>query len=124
MGSSFRVYLPAIQVDWDDSTSPAAAPPLEGTGVVLLVDDDDAMRLFARSALETYGYDVVEAVNGEAALAILHERREEFDGVVLDLTMPVMSGPQCLAEIRALDPNVPVILTSGFDEVEAARRQR
>jgi CheY-like chemotaxis protein len=76
----------------------------------------------ARTALQRLGYRVIEAVDGADALERWREHRSEIDLVILDLTMPVMSGEETLRRLRAAAPSLPVILSSGFNEREATRR--
>ena len=86
------------------------------------VDDEQIVRRAAKMTLERYGYSVVLAENGERALELLRESPLAFDVVLLDLNMPVLSGEDTLREMRKIRPNLPVILSSGFNEVEAIRR--
>ena len=72
--------------------------------------------------LERYGYSVMLAENGQQALELVRQSPLGFDVVLLDLTMPVLSGEDTLREIRKVRPTLPVILSSGFNEVEALRR--
>jgi CheY-like chemotaxis protein len=88
---------------------------------VLLVDDEDVVRKMAGSALAQLGYGVIEAGNGVEALDRFRDHHAEIDVVVLDLTMPLMSGEETLRRLRAIDPNVAVILSSGFNESDATR---
>jgi CheY-like chemotaxis protein len=88
---------------------------------VLLVDDEEVVRRMAHAALEQLGYNVIEAENGVEAVDRYREHRTEIDAVVLDLTMPLMSGEETLRRLRDIDPDVVVILSSGFNQSEATR---
>ena len=91
-------------------------------GTILMVDDEkDVLRLMGKF-LELAGFEVVLASGGAEALDQFHERMGEIDVVVLDLTMPGMSGEQTLAALRELDPDLPAIVTSGYNKSEVARR--
>jgi CheY-like chemotaxis protein len=121
-GSTFEVCLPASERQvgiWQDALSPAPTQ-LNGRGLILVVDDEEFVRRAAKSSLRRYGYEVVEAENGAAGLEIFRQM-PEITLVLLDLTMPVMSGEETHRRIKALRPGVPVIVSSGYDEMEAAR---
>ncbi|MBW1991316.1 MAG: PAS domain S-box protein [Deltaproteobacteria bacterium] len=115
-GARFDIYLPA---------SPAPAQtlvPLEGQqiitgqGTVLVVDDEPLLRRVAVKLLQKLGYQALEAASGEDALEIFQERGAEIDLVLLDLIMPGLNGLQTLERLRALNPQVPVLLCSGYSE--------
>jgi CheY-like chemotaxis protein len=121
-GTTFRVSLPAA--------AHAEAPPAESDEVtaspadhstVLVVDDEEIVRKTATTALEHAGFKVRIAANGAEALQILRSGAR-FSIIILDLTMPVMTGEQALPQIRALCPEIPILLSSGFSEAEVARR--
>jgi two-component system cell cycle sensor histidine kinase/response regulator CckA len=119
-GSRFTVWLPAAGAA-AAPLRPAAAAGYHASGTVLVIDDESIVRETARLALESFGYTVVVAADGYAALDRLRTT-PEISLVLLDLTMPVMSGEETLLELRRLRPGVPVILSSGFSEMDAIRR--
>jgi two-component system cell cycle sensor histidine kinase/response regulator CckA len=94
---------------------------LGGSGTVLVIDDEEIVRRTAQATLERYGYKVLVASDGREALESLSEN-PDIGLVLLDLTMPLMSGVEALREMRRLRPDLPVILSSGYNEVEAMRR--
>jgi PAS domain S-box-containing protein len=116
-GSTFKVLFPAVP-----RTAPARFSAGAGSGTVLLIDDEVMVRDMCRSALERAGYRVLEAENGGIAVTMVSERRDEIDLVILDLTMPVMSGGETLEALRRLRPDLPIVLSSGFSETEATVR--
>ena len=121
-GTTFRVYFPpSAGVAQRDDSEPQAAD-LRGAGTILLVDDEETVRSTAASALESYGYKVVPAYDGESAVNIFRRHRHNVSLVVLDLTMPVLDGEAVLERLREIDPDVRVILSSGFSASEATRR--
>jgi CheY-like chemotaxis protein len=89
-----------------------------------VVDDDEIVRATARSTLRRYGYAVIEVRTGREAIEHLRERKAEIALVLLDLTMPAMSGAETFAKLRQIDPDLPVILSSGLSEAEAGHRFR
>jgi len=123
-GTSMRLLLP--HASRDDSVIPVDDRDMRTTavrdvGVVLLVDDDATVRTAARRALQRAGFTVVEAENGQHAIDQFERAPETFACVVLDLSMPVMNGDVCLRELRARRPNIPVLLSTGYDASDVVR---
>ncbi len=115
-GTTVTLLLPAQSRAEPERSAAAAdsAPP--GQGAVLLVDDEDLVRLAGRRLLERLGYQVLAAASGPEALSLLAEHGETVVCVLLDLTMPAMSGVETLHELRATGSTVPVVLCSGYSE--------
>jgi PAS domain S-box-containing protein len=86
----------------------------EGEGIILLAEDDEIIREMAKEHLEENGYKVIEAKNGEDALNIFRQRSSEISGVFMDTAMPIMSGRDAFVAMKEIDPEVKVLLTSGF----------
>ena len=122
-GSTFRVLLPAAAVQQDSAREqPQRADSLTGWGTVLFIDDEEIVRSLAERALKTHGYTVLLAKDGEQGLKLFRENADNIRGVVLDLTMPVMSGEETLRRLKEIRTDIPVILSSGFGEMEAMSR--
>jgi PAS domain S-box-containing protein len=118
-GTTFRLYFPAIlQVPAVVQTADAGAVE-RGDETILLVEDEEPVRIIGERSLEHYGYTVVTAVNGERALEIYSEKQNEIGVVVLDLIMPGMGGKRCLQEILSLDPRARVVIASGVAEADS-----
>jgi signal transduction histidine kinase/CheY-like chemotaxis protein len=118
-GTTFTIYLRASA---RRSHSCSSTPRVKsGNGLVLLVDDEPAVRLVGRRLLERFGYQVAEAVDGKDALAVFALRRDEVRLAVLDMSMPVMGGAECFYALRAQAPWLPVLMCSGY-AVEAEAR--
>jgi two-component system, cell cycle sensor histidine kinase and response regulator CckA len=121
-GTSFEIYLPRHQAsevamaDRTDSAEPAVPKDLTGTGTVILVEDDDAVRMFGARALRNKGYRVIEAKSGETALDLIEETTEKIDLLITDVVMPQMDGPALIREVRRIDPAIRVIFISGYTE--------
>lgn len=116
-GSIFEVRFPAVPAKQDASTDDAiAATPeaIEGDAKVLVVDDEPMVRAMARDLLETAGFSVVEASTGMEAVELYRSDRA-IEVIILDMTMPGMSGAEALRKMRAIDDEARVILTSGYD---------
>jgi two-component system cell cycle sensor histidine kinase/response regulator CckA len=88
----------------------------EGTETILLVDDEEFIRTIAKEILESKGYQMIEASQGQEALEIYSTRGTEIDLVILDLAMPIMSGRDAFAKLREQDKNVKVILATGYSK--------
>jgi PAS domain S-box-containing protein len=120
-GTKFTVTLPATS----GSITAAAEPPegeLRGEGLVLVADDEELVRNMARVTLERYGYRVEMAADGREALDRFRARPQAFAAVLLDLTMPEMTGEEVLRSIRGVRVDLPVVLSSGYTESEAMKR--
>jgi PAS domain S-box-containing protein len=120
-GTTFKVLFPASAHVPTPVVAPAGGD-LTGHGTVLVVDDEDIVRQTARHTLERYGYKTIAARHGAEALEVYRRSPDRISLVLLDLTMPVMSGEQTLREMQTIRPAVRVLLTSGYNEVEAVQR--
>jgi PAS domain S-box-containing protein len=134
-GSTFRILFPQVsgsvlaerEADEHEpnerepnATRPAASQ--RGHETILLVEDDTRVREFARRALESHGYRVIEAHNGQAALQALAKSPLHVDLVVTDLVMPDMGGRALVAQLRQKWPALPVVYVSGYTEGLSAER--
>ena len=116
-GSVFRFFLPVV---WTASTSPATVAPMVTTpaagSTVLVVDDDEAVRALAKWVVEKANYRAVTARDGDEALRVFKANPDQFCLVLLDLTMPRMSGAVAAEGLRAVRPKVPVVIITGHGE--------
>lgn len=120
-GTSFIMYLPVQDVDPASVAEAAPVAPaqegdLTGQGTVLLVEDEDAVRLFGSRALRNKGYDVLEATDGETALDIIAATDQHIDIIISDVVMPGMDGHTLVNLARQELPGVKTILMSGYSE--------
>jgi PAS domain S-box-containing protein len=122
MGTTFRIYLPRASA-WQEEKHqpPETATARTGKETILLVDDEEMIRSLAQQILEIHGYSVVTAADGQEAIDLYMREPARFDLVILDLTMPYLSGTEVLARIRDLNPGASVILSSGYPSVETSR---
>jgi two-component system cell cycle sensor histidine kinase/response regulator CckA len=123
-GSVFRVWLPVAEtgtVEREDAAH-RSHPDLAGAGVILIIDDEEVVRGTAKAALEHYGYTVHVAENGPAGISLFHDLLDKVSMVLLDLTMPEMSGEETFDRLKQIHADVPIIISSGYDESEASRR--
>lgn len=117
-GSTFKIVLPSAVEDGVEAAElpPDATAPLTGHETVLLVEDDERVRRVSITALKRHGYVVIEARAAETALATFRQRKDAIDAVVTDIMLPRMSGAQLVKELRAIRPELPILLISGFTE--------
>lgn len=121
-GTSFKVLFPCHE----QAVAPISSPSHDlsnwrGTGTVLVVDDEEAVRNLAQSILERYGFEVLTASNGRLGLQTFQENADRIVLVLLDMTMPGLSGEETFMEIQRIRPNVPVILSSGYNEQDVTQ---
>lgn len=116
------VYLPAIERPNIFTDIPSKAGSGTGSGTILIADDEEDVRDLVESVLLKGGYRVITACDGVQAINIFKSIGGEIDAVILDLSMPNLSGAEALNEIRALSTTVPVILSSGFSEDDVTER--
>jgi CheY-like chemotaxis protein len=123
-GSKFKVLFPAAHEEIAPESVQEVKDDLTGSGVILLVDDEELVRRMAGATLAQLGYTVLEAGNGREAIELFQRNGSGIRLVILDLSMPVMNGEECLTQLRSIRADVPVLLSSGFSETEAASRFR
>ncbi len=121
-GTTFKVLFPAQGLLQEPATPASGEVAWRGTGLVLVVDDDETVRSVARQTLELKGFDVLEAEDGLVALTLLQQRGAEVALVLLDMTMPHLGGEATFREMRQIQPEIRVILSSGYNEQEAMSR--
>lgn len=114
LGSTFSIYLPLLEREGADSENQKKIHIHPGTGTILVVDDDEILRETSRAILESAGYTVLTANNGQQGVDLYREQQEQISVVVLDLVMPIMSGREAFLELRKINPAVKVLLVSGF----------
>lgn len=120
-GAAFSIYLPRIEAEPEaEQRRPTAAPPeaaadLTGSGTILLVEDEDAVRMFASRALKNKGYKVIDARSGEQALDVLRGD-DSVDVLISDVVMPGMDGVTLARLVRMERPAIKIILISGYSE--------
>ena len=122
-GSTFKVLFPASQQAVEESVGTSATEQeWRGSGVILVVDDEEPVRIAAKRILEIRGFTVLTAEDGRAALEVFRSRADEIVAVLLDLTMPHLDGEETFRELRRIRPDVRVILSSGYNEEQTTNR--
>ena len=122
IGTTFEVILPAAPGEVAKRKALSDGGLARGSGTILIIDDEETVRRTASLALRSRGYEIRTARNGKEGVEIFHNEAERIAAVILDLTMPVMTGEQTLPVLKDKRPDIPVILSSGFSEAEVAVR--
>ena len=123
-GTTFKILFPAL-AKGEDIALPMEASPLanwRGTGTILLVEDEESLIALGARMLEHLGLTVLTAADGLQAVDLYRERGKEIDLVLMDLTMPHMDGAEAFGELRRLNPDVQVVLASGYSKEDVGSR--
>lgn len=123
-GTTFKLALPALGNDGATGSASAVKPgeQWQGSGTVLLVDDEETVRALGKRMLERIGFEVLTAIDGREALEVFRTHRGEIVLVLLDLTMPRMNGEEAFRELRRIDPAARVVMSSGYSENDISAR--
>jgi PAS domain S-box-containing protein len=124
-GTTFKVLFPACKGEEDgysDGSAGTEAEGWKGSGTVLFADDEDTVVAIGRRMLENMGFHVVTAEDGKQAVDKFRENADSIELVILDLTMPHLSGDEVYREIRRIRDGVPVIVSSGFSQKDVMHR--
>ncbi len=123
-GSTFRLFLPALEqrATPPDPILHAGSTAARGSASILVVDDEPAVRGVAVRVLRNAGYRVVEASDGATAVETVRRAPNDFDLVLLDLTMPRMDGEEAFRLMREVQPALRVVVMSGFNEQDTENR--
>lgn len=113
LGSTFNIYLPVSEKAIIEEME-SAKEMLQGTETILFVDDEERIVEAGKDMLEILGYNLIVARNGDEALTIYKKNMDDIDIVIVDLIMPNMDGGEVFNHIKALNPNVKVLLSSGY----------
>ncbi len=122
-GTTFKILLPAVEGPAEYAGGGRGEiRGWQGSGTVLLVDDEETIRSLGTRMLERFGLTVLTASDGREALEIFKERPDDITCVILDLTMPHMDGEEAFRELRKIRRDVRVIMSSGYNEQEITHR--
>jgi two-component system, cell cycle sensor histidine kinase and response regulator CckA len=120
-GSQFAIYLPAIEIGATERAEREQSElPLGSNELVLVVDDEEAIREITRGTLESFGYRVLTAGDGTEAVALYAAHRDDIKIVLTDMMMPFMDGPATIRALQKLNPQVKIIAASGLAANEKA----
>jgi CheY-like chemotaxis protein len=121
-GTTVKIYLPAVS-GAERSTGPQRLPRLLGHERILVIEDEAMVRAMARRALEEFGYQVLEAADGQAAIDLLASAGEPVDLVLCDIVMPGLSGQDLSAALARTVPAACVLYMSGYTGNDVVRKQ-
>jgi two-component system, cell cycle sensor histidine kinase and response regulator CckA len=114
-GACFKIYLPVSgQGEERSQKAPAVPAPSGHHETILLAEDEDLVRGLARRVLESAGYRVLVAKDGQEAIALVESRAREIDLALLDVVMPKANGRDVSVRLKEIRPEVPVIFSSGY----------
>jgi two-component system cell cycle sensor histidine kinase/response regulator CckA len=113
-GTSFTIYLPAIEGRAEEAVSNEQVLPVSGTETLLIAEDDDDLRKFDAAILEQFGYRVLTAVDGVDALRKFADHKDVIDLAILDVVMPLKNGKEVHDMIQKVRPGARVLFTSGY----------
>jgi len=120
-GSTFRILLPATHTAAAKISTPALREAVKGRETILVIDDEAAVRRVAKAALEGVGFTALVVAGGEQGLEHIR-RNKDISLVLLDMSMPEMSGRQVLEALKLIRPELPVMICSGYSEDEVYRQ--
>jgi CheY-like chemotaxis protein len=121
-GSVFRVYLPVSGKPEDAGGEDRTDRKLRGQERILVVDDEEDIRTFLGDIFKEYGYDVVLAGNGREAISLFGDLKDRIDLVILDMVMPKMGGRETFLKLKGIDPDVRVLLSTGYSQEGEAQQ--
>ena len=114
-GTRFQIFFPAkVGTVAAEQDQPAEEKIPTGTETILLIDDDEAIRDIGTQILENNGYTVMNAGSGEEGLRLFEEQQKKIDLVILDLNMPGMGGYKCMQALKAVNPDIRILIASGY----------
>ncbi len=113
-GTTFRIYLPLTGPRAEEKESATPAPPKRGCESVLIAEDNESVRMLSKEILERYGYDVIEAVDGDDAIRKYKENKEKIQILLLDVVMPKKNGKEVYEEIVKIRPDIKKLFMSGY----------
>ena len=113
-GTTFTIYLPASRKKIQKQTEKAVASVAMGTGTLLLVDDEEMIIKVGKELLQELGYQVMSALSGQEAIELYKENADKIDLVIMDMIMPGMSGGETFDRLKEINPEIKVLLSSGY----------
>jgi len=123
-GTTFKILFPALEeeVKGVQAHEISSLADWRGKGTILLVDDEESLLALGAQMLEHLGFSVLTATDGLQAVNLYRKRGKEIDLVLMDLTMPHMDGAEAFGEMRRLNPEIRVVLASGYSHEDVASR--
>lgn len=113
-GTAFHIYLPVSTDKQPDKPVPRSESVTSGTGTILLIEDEESVRKMMTMVIKKLGYDILSFAEGTSAVHHFRKSPDTFNGVILDLMLPGISGKETLQQLRAISPDIPVLICSGY----------
>jgi len=113
-GTAFHLYFPLADIE--ENTFDVKEEVIYGNGNIMIVDDEEAVRIMAKAILEYLGYSVISVNNGLDAIKTYLEKQNNIDLIIMDMIMPEMNGKECFYELKNINPDVKVVISSGFSQ--------
>jgi PAS domain S-box-containing protein len=123
LGTIFKIYLPTTTQTASKARELQPQASLHGTGKILVVEDEEMVRLLVAELLESFGYEVHSTSGPREALELTDEELRSFDVLMTDIVMPGMTGPELAEQVAAIHPTLRVLFTSGYPEDVAIREE-
>jgi len=117
-GTAFNIYLPAIIKEQNEEVVKVFDIPHGKKELILVVDDEVAVREIIAATLEAYGYEVISANNGAEAVALYAKNIVNVKAAIIDMIMPIMDGTATIQALKTINPNIKIIVSSGFEEAK------
>lgn len=115
-GTQFRIHLPAVETGSVIETGPTSSPLVGNGELILVVDDEVAIREIAKGTLEAFGYRALTAADGTEAVALYAQNKDEIKVVLTDMMMPFMDGLSTIRALQKMNPQIKIIASSGLTE--------
>ncbi len=115
-GTTFKIYLPLIEDEEIRTLKEEPVFSLSGTETILIAEDEDAVRNLYKMALEAYGYEIIDVADGQEAIIRFIENKDRIKLLILDVVMPKKNGKEAYDEIKAINPDIKALFTSGYTE--------
>jgi CheY-like chemotaxis protein len=124
LGTTFIIYLPILEGESvvNVPLQRVVSAPWQGSGTILLVEDEEPVMMIAKTMLKSLGFTIIEASNGKEALDLFQKHIEDITLVVTDLSMPEMDGYKLFRELKKLKQDLPIIISTGFGDIDVTSR--
>ncbi len=115
-GTVFHIYFPvsALKPEKEEAESGTSARNSVQGGTILVIDDEEAIRLMLSKTLKYVGYDVLNAATGKEGIGLYKKEQKNISAIILDVVLPEMDGVQIYKALKEINPNIPILVSSGF----------
>jgi CheY-like chemotaxis protein len=117
-GTTFDIFFPIAKKSKTDEPEEATEPPVGDHELILIVDDEQSVRDLGRDILEKYGYETLQANDGEEAIRVFKNNQDMIRLIIIDMIMPKLGGLETYLMLKGIDPAVKALLSTGYDHTE------